>query len=77
MLTLNIVENSDHKILYGILTVNCDSQAEVQNMIYAIKNGTEDIFTNGSYTLDDIIERFPAEWNADVIANNSDLIVEI
>jgi hypothetical protein len=56
-----LVECSDYKVMYGILTVENISVEEVQNKIYEIKNK---FFEEGldDWTIDDVLEQFPEEW---------------
>ena len=64
-----LVECSDYDVQYGILTVENVSVEEVQNKIYEIKNkfydeGFED------WTIDDVLENFPEEWEWDYVSSN-------
>ena len=56
-----LVEVSDHKIQYGILTVKNVSVEEVQDMICEIKNRIYDEDFD-DWSIDDVFEEFPNEW---------------
>ena len=60
-MTARLVECSDHDVQYGILTVERISIEAVQNKIYEIKSRfCEENFDD--WTLDDLFEQFPEEW---------------
>lgn len=59
---IKVVENSDNNIVYGLLIVKDLDEETVQKEIYKIKNSTEEIFQNGTYTIEDIFERLPSDW---------------
>lgn len=61
-----LVEVSDHRILYGILTVEDVSVDEVQKKINEIKKRfyDEEFY---DWTIDDVFEEFPKEWKWDCI----------
>lgn len=56
-----LVEVSDHKIQYGILTVKNVSVEEVQDKICEIKNRFYDEDFD-DWSIDDVFEEFPNEW---------------
>ena len=58
----NLVECSDHDVIYGVLTVNNVSLEEVQNKIYEIKNDEKFLEENPDWCIDDVFEWFPEEW---------------
>jgi hypothetical protein len=58
----NLVECSDHDVIYGILTVEEVSIEEVQNKIYEIKNDKKFLEENPEWCIDDVFEWFPKEW---------------
>jgi hypothetical protein len=58
----NLVECSDHDVVYGILTVENVSLEEVQRKIYEIKNDEKFLEENPYWTVDDVFEHFPEEW---------------
>ena len=71
-----LVECSDYDMQYGILTVENVSVKEVQDKIYEIKNkfydeGFED------WTIDDVFEEFPEEWEWDYVSTNDTDVIEI
>lgn len=53
-----LVECTDHKQIYGILTVEGIDAYEVQNKIYEIK----DEFEDNDWEIKDVLERLPKEW---------------
>ena len=59
-----LVEVSDHKIQYGILTVKNVSVEEVQDKICEIKNRFYDEDFD-DWSIDDVLEEFPneCEWS--------------
>lgn len=59
-----LVECSDYDEMYGILTVKNISAKEVQDKIYDIKNKFCDE-GNYSWCVDDVLEKFPDEWDWD------------
>ena len=59
----NLIECCDHEVIYGILTVENVSVEEVQNKIYEIKNNVKFLEENPDWTIDDVFEHFPEEWN--------------
>ena len=61
----NLVECSDHKVIYGILTVKNVSLEKVQNKIYEIKNDEKFLKENPDWCIDDVFEWFPEEWEWD------------
>ena len=61
----NLVECSDHDVVYGILTVKNVSLEEVQRKIYEIKNDEKFLEENPCWTVDDVFEHFPKEWEWD------------
>lgn len=58
----NLVECSDHDVIYGILTVKNVSLEKVQNKIYEIKNDEKFLEENPDWCIDDVFEWFPEEW---------------
>lgn len=56
-----LVECSDYKTEYGILTVENASMEEVENKIYEIKREFNES-GNDEWTLDDVFEKFPKNW---------------
>ena len=56
-----LVEVYDHKVQYGILTVEDVDVDEVQNKICEIKNRFYDEGFD-DWCLDDVFEKFPKEW---------------
>lgn len=53
-----LVECTDHKQIYGVLTVDGISANEVQDKIYEIK----DEFDNDNWEIQDVLDRLPREW---------------
>ena len=72
----NLVECCEHDYVYGILTVENVSIEEVQNKIYEIKNDEEFLEENPDWTIDDVFEHFPKEWEW-VFEHSTDDIIEI
>lgn len=71
-------ENQDPKVIYGILIVEGEgvTAEKVQDKIYEIKNSfadpdsfdddeeiPDDVVISDEYTIEDVLERFPEEWN--------------
>ena len=71
-----LVECSDHDYDYGILHFKNASLDEVQNKIYEIKNKfyNEDF---DDWTIDDVLEEFPEEWECWMEAKDNDEYLEI
>lgn len=71
-----MIDCSDHDAQYGILTVHNVSLKEVQNKIYEIKN---EFYDEGfdDWTIDDVFEKFPDEWEWDWINTDVDYVIEI
>lgn len=61
----NLVECSDHDVIYGILTVENVSLEKVQKKIYEIKNDEIFLEENPDWCIDDVFEWFPKEWEWD------------
>ena len=71
-----LVECSDHDCQYGILTVENVDLKEVQDKIYEIKNKFYDEgFEN--WCIDDVLEKFPTEWEWDFVHTDYDEAIEI
>lgn len=56
-----IVECTNYKTVYGILTVEDVEVEAVQDMIYKIKRELNDEI-DLAWCIDDIFERFPDDW---------------
>ena len=69
MRIFKLVECSDADMFYGLLVINNDeiTMEKVQEKIYDIKNSDEDIFYQGEWTIDDVLERLPEEWKIEYI----------
>lgn len=70
----NLVECSDHDVVYGILTVEEVSTEEVQKKIYEIKNDEKFLEENPDWCIDDVFEYFPEEWEWDYNCSADDVI---
>ena len=70
----NLVECSDHDVIYGILTVYNVSTEEVQNKIYEIKNNKKFLEENPGWCIDDVFEYFPDEWNWEFDCGADDVV---
>ena len=57
-----LVECTDHKVAYGILTVNSKSVDEVQSKIYKIKKYFDEIGKD-DWGITDVLECFPEDWD--------------
>ena len=68
-----LVECSDYKMQYGVLTVENASAEEVQNKIYEIKAKffAEDF---DDWCLDDVFMEFPDTWEWEYIPFSDDVI---
>lgn len=71
-----LVECCEHDYVYGILTVERVSTEEVQKKIYEIKNDEKFLKENPDWTIDDVFELFPEEWEWD-FEHSTDNIIEI
>ena len=72
----SLVECSDHDMQYGVLTVENVSAEEVQNKIYEIKaKFYAENFDD--WTLDDMFEEFPEEWEWDYVQTCNEDVIEI
>lgn len=60
MRSTRLVECSDHDYDYGILHFKNASLDEVQEKIYEIKSKFDD--EEWDWTIDDVLEEFPEEW---------------
>jgi hypothetical protein len=60
MRSARLVECSDHDYDYGILHFKNASLDEVQEKIYEIKSKFDD--EEWDWTIDDVLEEFPEEW---------------
>lgn len=60
MRSVRLVECSDHDYDYGILHFKNVSLDEVQQKIYEIKNRLYE--KDWDWTIDDVVEAFPEEW---------------
>ena len=68
--------NNDCK--YGFIKIQDVTPEEVQEMINSIKN--DDEFTkefDGDWSIEDVFERFPDEWDWEFIQFTSDAVVTI
>ena len=72
----NLVECSDHDVIYGVLTVKNVSLEEVQKKIYEIKNDEKFLEENPAWCIDDVFEYFPEEWEWDYNCG-ADNVIEI
>ena len=72
----NLVECSDHDVIYGILSVKNVGLEEVQKKIYEIKNDEKFLEENPDWTISDVLERFPEDWNW-VFEGSTDNMIEI
>ena len=72
----NLVECCGHDYVYGILTVEEVSTEEVQKKIYEIKNDEKFLKGNPDWTIDDVFEHFPKEWEWD-FEHSTDNTIEI
>ena len=72
----NLVECCGHDYVYGILTVKGVSTEEVQKKIYEIKNDEKFLEENPDWTIDDVFEHFPKEWEW-VFEHSADDTIEI
>lgn len=68
-----LVECSDYKTEYGILTVENASMEAVENKIYEIKR---EFVENGNdeWTLDDVFEKFPEDWTWNFESSTDNMI---
>lgn len=73
---IKIVECCDHKEVYGYLEIENVSVEEVQQKIYEIKNSKEFLKECPDWCIDDVFERFPAEWKWNFIQNSYGCTVE-
>lgn len=71
-----LVDCCDHKAIYGILTVEEVSTEEVQKKIYEIKNDEKFLEENPDWTIDDVFECFPEEWEWS-FEHSADDVIEI
>lgn len=71
-----LVECCEHDYVYGILTVERVSTEEVQKKIYEIKNDEKFLKENPDWTIDNVFEHFPKEWEWD-FEHSTDNIIEI
>lgn len=71
-----LVECSDHDYQYGILTVENVSLKEVQDKIYEIKNKFYDEGFD-DWCIDDVLEKFPEEWECEFIQTDCNEAIEI
>lgn len=61
MMRAELVESTDHKTCYGLLTVENASEEEVQNKIDEIKGRFQEEGVD-DYTIEDIFNLFPHDW---------------
>lgn len=58
-----LVECTDHKVVYGVLTVLDVSAREVQDKIYEIKNDPNFYAEYPDWVIKDVLSKFPKEWS--------------
>lgn len=71
-----LVECSDCNIIYGILSVKNISAKEVQKKIYEIKNKFYNKGFN-DWTIDDVLNELPDDWEWDFDSNSNISVLEI
>jgi len=64
---IKLVECTDEDEVYGLLIIEDVSAEIVQDKIYEIKNSDEDVFKKGNWCIEDVIERFPEEWEYEFV----------
>lgn len=57
-----LVECTDSKVVYGVLTVKSKSVGEVQSKIYEIKKYFDEI-EKYDWGITDVLECFPKDWD--------------
>lgn len=74
MFAMSLVDSSDRSMFYGMLI--CENNEvtgeKIQNKIYEIK---DNCFREDEWTIEDIIEKFPQEWNIHLQKGENKIII--
>lgn len=74
---VKVMECCDHDVCYGILKIHNITVDKIQKKIYEIKNNEDFLEEYPDWTIDDVFNQFPDEWEWEFINTSTDDIVEI
>ena len=74
---VKLMECCDHDVCYGILKVHNVTVDEIQKKIYEIKNDEDFLEEYPDWTIDDVFNHFPDEWEWEFVNTSTDDIVQI
>lgn len=71
---VKVVESTDHREVYGYLRLENVSINEVQEKINEIKNDEKFLKENPDWCNEDILKKFPKEWEWNFISDKGEYL---